>query len=152
MSAIRRNKNLILLGVTMREFTTNDAAKTPIGLLVAGAMLLAAIALNNLADWLGVDLNSALVFVLGMSLTLLILGVGLCCQINESWSLTLSNTAPLALWTFILGMSPVLQRHGTVGPWFAEIYLWWGNPIVHHSLAWLILIAGYGFLFIRRER
>ncbi|WP_116893153.1 hypothetical protein [Pseudomonas savastanoi] len=108
--------------------------------------------IKDLADSIGVDVNAAFTLISGIVFALFVLVLGLWSQLSDRWPLTLVNVLPVALFSLVLSLSPMLSQLGCVGmvEHCFEIK-WWGKPSVHYSLAWAILIGGYGFLYLTRD-
>lgn len=109
--------------------------------------------LDNLSKWLGVDKTAAATLVTGLVFAIAALGIGLWCQQTDEWPITLVNMLPLALSGLVMGFSPFLYQHGCIGPLDMCFDLkWWGRTSTHYGLSFAILIVGYGFLYLRRDR
>lgn len=109
--------------------------------------------LDSLAKWLGVNIEAAFTLVMGVVCTIALLGIGLWSQSSDSWPLTVANVSPLALSTFVMAWSPALNQLGCIGPigmcWEIK---WWGSSYTHYGLSFAVLIIGYGYLYLRRDR
>ena len=109
--------------------------------------------LDNLSKWLGVDKIAAATLVTGLVFAIAALGIGLWCQQTDEWPITFVNMLPLGLSGLVMGISPFLYQHGCIGPLDMCFDLkWWGRTSTHYGLSFAILIIGYGFLYLRRDR
>lgn len=117
------------------------------------AALMTYAALRGLGDSLGVDVTAALTLVVGLTLTVFLLGLGLWSQVSGNWPLTVTNVLPLALSTFVMSFSPALNQIGCIGPIDMCFDIrWWGRTSTHYGVSFAILLIGYGTLYLRRDR
>lgn len=117
------------------------------------AALMTYAALRGLGDSLGVDVKAALTLVVGLILTVVLLGLGLWSQASGTWPLTVANVFPLALSTFVMSFSPALNQLGCIGPIDMCFDIrWWGRTSIHYGVSFAILLIGYGTLYLRRDR
>lgn len=117
------------------------------------AALMTYAALRGLGDALGVDVTAALTLVVGLTLTVFLLGLGFWSQVSGNWPLTVTNVLPLALSTFVMSFSPALNQIGCIGPIDMCFDIrWWGRTSTHYGVSFAILLIGYGTLYLRRDR
>lgn len=120
-----------------------------------GAVILGYLVLNSLAAALGVDISAALSLVIGLVLTVALLGIGLWAQSSETLPITVVGVLPLAFSTLVMTFSPLLNQLGCMGPLPDSMCLgteWWGSLFLHYGLSFGILIVGYGYLYFTRHR
>lgn len=135
----------------MRQYETQSGPQGYIALIIVCGII-GYLALDSLANLIGVDVNATLTLVIGLVCTIVLFACGLWSQVTDSWPLTVANVTPMALVTFVLAFSPTLHQLGSIGPVWADLGVkWWGSLYTHYGLAFAILLIGYGNLYLRRD-